>query len=126
MSNKLKIAIVVLAIAVAVFVIYYVRKRKKQNTPVNNTVNGTSARIPAALPTDNDSFPLDEGSRGRNVLYLQRALNLIRPENDLLEDGVFGSRTKSALLLSVSAATARLPLDEQRFNQIIAAGNKAA
>lgn len=127
MSTKLKIALIVLAVAVLAFVVYYFKFKGAPVLPAPQAEFGDKTKKDTApLPTDNDSFPLDMGSRGKNVVYLQRALNLIKPTNKLVADGIFLDQTRNALLLTVNAYLSKLPLDEKRFNDIIAMGNRAS
>ena len=122
--NKTKVIILILCV-IALGVVLYFIFRKKPQLPAEQLPPGAPGNAPAQPATDH--FPLEEGSRGDNVKYLQRALNNINPSRGevLKIDGVFGPATKIKLLSSVEAALAVLPMPQSNFNTIIKRGNVA-
>ena len=77
---------------------------QEPNIPVNPSV-------PSAVGST-DEFPLVIGSSGTNVLNLQKAINKLIPKSSidgkpvaplLVEDGVFGQKTYTALVTWVGA-----------------------
>lgn len=120
MSKALKISLIVLLIAVIVYVLYRLFGKKQVQAQENNTITAPAYATEAGK---DDSFPLQLGSRGPNVEYLQRALNTIRPENKLTIDGVLGNNTRQALLVTVSTNLSFLPLTKDRFNKILVLAN---
>lgn len=64
-------------------------------TPTVGSVNGSF--IPSSTVTqDKNGFPLMQGSKGKYVEMLQKALN-DRYGSDLVVDGIFGTKTAKAL-----------------------------
>ena len=62
----------------------------------------TNQEQPAPRPKApvGDEFPLQKGSKGNHVLYLQRALNKMMPKGytPLVEDGDLGEKTYTAVI----------------------------
>lgn len=104
---------------------YYLFKKPKVEpgtaaaavSPTTNTPKTASANTPK--PVISDDFPFDVGSQGPNVKRLQNALNLIKPQNKIVESGVFDSATRVKLLLTLPATLSQLPMTKAAFNQII-------
>lgn len=69
-------------------------KTKSSETDQSNSDEGADTE--ASNPQSDDKPPLKKGSRGENVLKVQKALNLIHKAG-LLEDGVFGTKTEQSL-----------------------------
>jgi len=121
MTKKTKIILVVVAILLVAVISYFIFRKKASA----NTV----ATIPAAdtsnKPITNDNFPLNVGSQGENVKRLQMALNRIKPTDKLIEDGVFASKTRVKLLLTLPVTLSKLPMDEVQLNAIIKQANNS-
>ena len=124
MSTRNKIIVIILALLIAAAAFFLLRKPKvfsPAETPA--PADPTSGNgIPRTSVTD--SFPLQLGATGPNVRYLQNALNKIRPANKLVVDGVLGSNTRTALLLTVDTKRSAIPVTQTNFNSILAQANK--
>lgn len=70
-----------------------------------------------------DAFPLVKGSKGENVLYLQRALNRIIPVgyDKLTEDGSLGDKTYTAVVRWIG--TAFYPVSQANWTTILNKSN---
>lgn len=121
-NNKNKIIIIIVAVLLIAVVLYFLffKKPKAQNTdtsiitpPILPPINTT--------PTTNDNFPLIKGSKGSNVIYLQRALNKINPTYKIDDDGDFGNITYMFLLTTVG--TSFYPVTADKFTQILSRAN---
>lgn len=125
MSTKTKILIVVVILVVAFAVYYFFFKKDDTTTAPIIGAGGAITPADAAKEVSNDNFPINQGMRGPNIRRLQTALNWIDPKNNLTVDGIFGSRTYTALKTTVDVQLSRLPMDEKSFNTIIAMGNRS-
>jgi len=122
MSKKTKILVIVLALVVVALVFYFLFRKQKPSLPVITEAPGAT---PPATFVKTDTFPFDLGSRGDNVRRLQVALNRIKPQPKITEDGVFGSETRAKLLTSVSTQLSQLPMSSYQLTEIIKMGNNA-
>lgn len=125
MSNRTKIIIIILALLITIAAYIVLRKPKVTGqNPVSQPLADNSGNgVPRT--TSNDSFPLQLGSSGPNVKYLQNALNKIRPLNKLVVDGILGANTRQALLVSVDTKRSALPMSLSNFNSILAQANQS-
>ena len=122
MSKKAKIFLWILAGLLVVVILYFVFRKPKAPAQANSTITPAD---PTPKVVQNDNFPLDVGSQGKNVQRLQIALNRIKPTDKLVEDGVFGSKTRVKLLTSLPTTLSMLPMTEKQLNAIIKMGNDA-
>lgn len=122
MSKKTKILVIVLAFVVVALVFYFLFRKPKAALPEITNTPGTS---PAPVLVKTDTFPFDVGSRGDNVRRMQVALNRIKPQPKITEDGVFGPETRAKLLTSVSTQLSQLPISSAQLTEIIKLGNQA-
>ena len=90
MKKKIIITIVILAIlGVAAFFIY--KKVKQKNQTGTGSIGSGSGTT---------GFPLKQGSRGKEVENVQKALNQVNQQSAftaLIVDGIFGPKTEAAL-----------------------------
>lgn len=124
MSTRIKILIIVLALVIAAAAYWFLKKPSLASQTANNSapMPESGNGIPRVIA--NDNFPLQLGSAGQNVRYLQNALNKIRPLNKLVLDGVLGANTRQALLITVDTKRSALPMSQVNFNSILAQANK--
>jgi len=132
MSNRKKIVIAVsiVLLIVIILVIRRNRKRKEGSNELNKQLaaaeqSNTSNPLTSSSEANYNVFPLMFGSKGDNVLRLQRALNKISPENKITEDGDFGNGTRLKLITSLPTSMYSLgpKVTEVQLNAIIAKGN---
>ncbi len=96
-KNGLKIVAALIGVAGAYFIYRYIKGNKKSSSePIKK--GGFVIEVPppekiseVQFNVGTDKFPLGKGSRGNNVKLLQQALT------GLVVDGIFGSKTESAL-----------------------------
>ncbi len=105
-QTNLIIAIVVLALILLGIMTYNYYKNKNTSGDQNPPPIPDPGKGNTSPPAGNDNFPLQIGSVGPNVKYLQGALNRIattlNKENlKVTEDGIFGQKTKDAIYLLV-------------------------
>lgn len=87
-------------------------------------------------PAANDLYPLQKGSKGPNVKYLQQAVNRIIKDSGknlsliVTEDGSFGDKTYNALVTGVGTTTywatpklSTYPVTLTAFTQILQKSN---
>jgi hypothetical protein len=110
MKKRTKIILIVsislILLITAVWFFFF--RPPKQGANDNDNVNkgGESSSgsqtppVPAA-PAGNDEFPLQKGSSGERVKYVQMAVNKINPLAGLKEDGIFGKSTYEGLITFV-------------------------
>ena len=96
-TTALWIALGLAAAGVAAYFIF--RKKKDEDQPeVGGVLPGSGAApAPGSLPAPS-VFPLKTGSRGKEVVALQRFLNQSDSTNKLVTDGTFGALTYRAWL----------------------------
>lgn len=134
MNKRVKIAIIVLVvILVALFAYNYYKKRKaaKEAEELANTNNNTSpVNTATTTVTKNDNFPLQRGSYGNNVRYLQQAINRLNPNANLSVDGDFGPSTYSQFLLTIGTTVnidgvvySAYPVTQKVFTEILQDAN---
>lgn len=123
MSTRTKIIITVVALLILGMVLYFLF-RKPKAPAIDLTQNPAEPAKPTPL-VNTDEFPFGEGARGDNVRRLQMALNRIAPDSKILEDGVFGGKTRTKLAVSVPTTLSQLPLTKERWLKIIQLGNQA-
>ena len=107
------------------YIVYFLffKKKKALDTEIDTTITpGTNTTPIVTAPAANDSFPLQIGSKGSNVKYLQNALNKINPTYTIPADGAFGTQTKSFLL--VTMGTAYYPVTSTLFSKILQKANQ--
>lgn len=116
-NNKNKIIIIIVAVLLIAVVLYFLffKKPKAQDTDTS------IIKPPILPPIKNDNFPLIKGSKGSNVIYLQRALNKINPTYKIDDDGDFGNITYMFLLTTVG--TSFYPVTADKFTQILSRAN---
>lgn len=109
-NRTLIILIVVVAIILAILVglqIYQKIKDKKaledDTKKALDSAAGSATQNPIGYtaPKTGNDFPLQEGSTGERVKFVQAAINRIAPTWKLKEDGVFGHGTYTALITGV-------------------------
>lgn len=135
-NKKLYITIGILLFILAVIIIYKKVKSKKALSPSSEpsatTPTSTSTSASNSTTTGgtkllgNDHFPLQIGSQGQRVKYIQWAVNTYAHKKainilPLKEDGVFGDLTYKGLLLTFGTY-AKPPIDIQTYTDIL---NKA-
>ena len=118
MKRKALIAIIVTL--VVIFIALYLYKRRKSQPVKEVSANPPATTTPSG-PVANDNFPLVKGSAGENVRYLQWAINRIAPGANLLEDGKFGDKTYSALLVNIGASY--YPITQAKWTTILNRAN---
>lgn len=136
MNKRVKIAIIVLVvILVALFAYNYYKKRKAAKEAEElanaNTNNNTSpVNTATTTTTKNDNFPLQRGSYGNNVRYLQQAINRLNPNANLSVDGDFGPSTYSQFLLTIGTTVnidgvvySAYPVTQKVFTEILQEAN---
>lgn len=120
MSKKTKIIIgVLLVLAIAIYFLFpYIKQlfKPKQSTD-SNTLNNTSST--GTLTATNSVFPLKVGSKGNEVLQLQKAINVLLPVpfSKISEDSIFGSQTQTALNTVMGAGY--YPLTQLQYNVVL-------
>lgn len=137
MNKKVKIAIIVLVIILLALVVYnYYKKRKAVVEAPANTNNGGTTGNTTGTTTNvtvkNDNFPLQRGSFGPNVKYLQQAINRLSPSANLTEDGDFGPSTYTQFLLTIGTMVnidgvvySAYPVTQKVFTEILQEANTA-
>jgi len=76
-------------------IILFTRKKPKDSTNESNDDIIDTTVDPTTL---NASFPLKFGSKGRQVVALQKYLNDASKDNALSLDGIFGEKTQNAVI----------------------------
>lgn len=105
MANKKVLLILISLSAIAIiFVLWLKAKRIKEGSVYKGPSVKNSISEGSSSSSRNDSFPLSYGSRGNNVIQLQSILNSVG-NHGLTADGVFGSKTKAALVASTGKDT---------------------
>lgn len=125
MNKNLKIALIIVATAIVIYFAYRYFFKKEETAVLDTDGKITKADAGKENATD-QNFPLDKGMIGPNIRRLQTALNFIKPTNNLQVDGNFGSKTYAAFVTTLPTYLTALPIDEQKFNDIIKLGNAAA
>ena len=100
----MKKTVIITLILLVIFVIIWKREWLKEKLGIFKTKSSETdesnsdeeAETEASNPQSDDKPPLKRGSRGDNVLKVQKALNIIYNAG-LEEDGVFGPQTEQAL-----------------------------
>jgi hypothetical protein len=109
-NKQLIIVIVVLALVlVAIYLYNHFKDKKGSEAPPDDT------KLPpggsTGSTTANDNFPLQKGSKGENVKYLQNAINKFVDKNNLnnslklTPDGSFGDKTYTSLVTAIGTST---------------------
>lgn len=122
MSKQNKIIVIVLALVIVGLALYFLFRKPKAALSAITEAPGAT---PAAALVKNDDSPFDFGSRGDNVRRLQMALNRIKAQPRITEDGVFGAETRAKLLTSVSTQLSQMPISSAQLTEIIKLGNNA-
>lgn len=111
---------IIVAIILVVVIVLYKRYRSKQMEALNMQPGSTPGQPGTATPPKpaaNDLMPLQKGSVGNNVAYLQRALNNLNAAYPLTIDGKFGENTYNKLLITMG--TAYYPVTSEKWTEII-------
>ena len=109
MSKKI-IIILIIAVALSIGVYFYVQSKDTTNESnidsppsdeaLNQVQSAPAMTASQVSPSANDSFPLKVGSKGANVVRLQKALNSYwgawGKSLNLSEDGILGKKTMAA------------------------------
>lgn len=119
--NKKKIIIIIVAVLLIGIVLYFVFFKKNKPVDASNLSNSPLTPTPRPTSTETDSFPLGVGSKGKNVVYLQNALNKINKTYSIPADGSFGTQTKSFIFLTVG--TIYYPVTQSNFTEILTKAN---
>lgn len=119
--NK-KILIIAVSILLIIVIFYFVLKPKKINEQKE-----LNQSLPIQTPVNNipvSEFPLRVGSKGENVLRLQRALNKIQIVNKISEDSNYGNATRVKIITALSTTMYSLnaEITEIQLNAIIKKG----
>jgi hypothetical protein len=125
--------IIVIGFLVLVFIILVIYNHLKDK-PVDDVYIPPADPNPNnnTTPAANDSFPLKKGSKGPNVMYLQKAINRIvtNPALKVAEDGSFGDKTYYSLVSGVGTSTwwsskpePIYPVTSSAFTQILQKSN---
>lgn len=134
-KKKRKKVIVIILIVIALLIITLVTikivKKVKEKKALNENADhqkknfdNTQGEHPdTKTVTGNDNFPLEEGSEGKNVLYLQRALNKLTTYDKITEDGKFGHKTYLSVI--TGPGTNYYPVTVDKFTEILQKANAA-
>lgn len=122
--------IVFLLIASGVGYYLYDRSKKaktlKEGDTKKDSKNVEEQKNPDPRPKApvGDEFPLQKGSKGSNVLYLQRALNRMMPigYTKLVEDSDLGEKTYTAIITWVG--TRFYPVTQANWTEILKKSNE--
>lgn len=121
MKKNVQKALFAIPILVGVYLIVRQLTKKEPQTrptPVDPVLGGGGSGGGATSEVSNDSFPLQKGSSGTNVIRLQNAI--VKIDANLLRrygvDGKFGSETESAVvkLLGSKTVTSNQLIDLER------------
>jgi uncharacterized alpha/beta hydrolase family protein len=83
-----KAIIIIVILAILATIIFFVVRKVKQNKEGDSSASNIRS----------DNFPLQKGSTGIRVKFLQKILNQLDPiNNNLVEDGIFGTHTEATL-----------------------------
>lgn len=121
MTTKKKIIIIAIAILLIAVILFFAFRKKDAEIPAPTEPMNVDTTKPS--PFKENVFPLDLNMKGDYVLTLQRALNRIKPENKISEDGIFGFQTKTKLLLTVPTTQSKLPMPMATWMDIIKQAN---
>lgn len=128
MSKRTKIIIIIVAVVLIITVAYLLFRKK----PVTQQATQLPADAFAGAngfttPPATDAFPLERGDKGQNVRRLQVALNRIKPENKIAEDGIYGNSTYVKLVQSIATSLygPEGSVSENQLNYLIMLGNKS-
>lgn len=122
MNKKIKIAAGILLALALIYIVYIVLKKRKERKAIEalnaaTGTTGTGGSGGSSAPASNDNFPLQVGSTGARVKYLQQALNRIKKDNNLSVDGSFGDKTKNAIYLTMN--TTFYPVTQEKYNEVL-------
>lgn len=125
MSKTVKIILIVLVIIVITVILYFLLRKKPQIVAEQNNNKAATPDNNPIVQYAPDVFPLVPGARGENVKRLQFALNRIRPDQKIAEDGILGNTTKTKLLVTVPSTLSQLPMSEANYTQILILSRQA-
>lgn len=108
MKKNVQKALFAIPILVGLYLIVrQLTKKESEPTPIVDPVLGGGGSGGATTEVGNDSFPLQKGSSGTNVIRLQNAI--VKIDANLLRrygvDGKFGSETESAVVKLTGSKT---------------------
>lgn len=125
-----------LALVFIIVVAYNYFKDKAPSSGLPDVLPPNPGNNGSNPPVANDSYPLQKGSKGANVKYLQQAINRIIKNSGknlslvVTEDGSFGDKTYNALVTGVGTSTywatpkvGTYPVSLTAFTQILQKSN---
>lgn len=124
MKKKKTIIISIIAAIVVAIIVVIISKKKKITKEIEANEKGTDTNVtslvtPSPYLIINASFPLDYGSKGKQVAHVQKWLNagVINPPYvvnypKLIVDGILGEKTKAAII----KAGYTLPISQEFYN----------
>lgn len=118
------IVVIILFLLTASVITGYILMNRAKKKELKGDKKTPDKKDPEPEKQLGDAFPLQKGSKGPNVLYLQRALNRMVPVgyNKLVEDSDFGPLTYTAVI--TWAGTKYYPVTQQNWMQILQMSNK--
>lgn len=124
MKKKTIIIISIIAAIVVAIIVVIISKKKKITKEIEANEKGTDTNVTSLVtPTPyliiNAAFPLNYGSKGKQVAHIQKWLNggVVNPPYavnypQLVVDGILGAKTKAAL----TKVGYTLPISQEFYN----------